>query len=144
MDKMFNINIFSIYHYWATAISFIFGAFLEEWLSGRILVKEPKGTKLFSSSNSYLKKKFAIPIRIAEIMLMALISIPLSYFLIKLLEQSKAYIFIITLIIFNTIYLGTLIELPYKMKLWEIILISVIYLLCIIIILLIKGLIHTA
>lgn len=103
-------------HYYSIALSFIFGAFIQEWISGRILTKERKGVKFVWDKQTYLKKPLAITVRMLEVVVMALISIPLSILLLFLLEQSKYYIFPITVIIFNTIYLATVIELPYKVK----------------------------
>ena len=42
-------------HYYAVGLSFIFGAFLQEWISGKLLKKEKKGTKLVFA-NKYLNK----------------------------------------------------------------------------------------
>ncbi len=107
--QLIPIEFITLLHYYAIGISFLFGAFVEEWISGRFLIKEPKGTK-FVGTNTYLKKKVAIPIRIGEVIAIPLLAIPLSFSLILLLEKSTYYIFFITIIIANTIYFGTLQE----------------------------------
>lgn len=121
----------NVYYYYAIAVSFIFGAFIEEWISGRLLVKESKGTKFLSAANPYLSKERAILVRIIEVLTIPLISIPISLVLLWLIEQSGYYILAVSLMIFNTIYLGTLLELPYKIKPGEVILIVLIYAACV-------------
>ena len=125
-------NVIGILHYYSIALAFVFGAFVTEWISGRLLIKEPRGTKGIWDRSCYINKTTAIFIRVVEVLLIALISIPLSSFLVWIFDLSSFYVVVISIILLNTVYLGILLELPYKIELSEGIIVTLIYLIGII------------
>lgn len=124
-------DVISLLHYYSIGLAFVFGAFIEEWVSGRFLIKEPKGTKWVWNKSRYLSKTTAITIRVSEVLAIPLISIPLAYFLLWIFLLSDFYIVVISIAIINTIYLGTLLELPYKINKGEWFIIIIVYFICI-------------